>query len=70
MKLKDKINIEVLNHTGFDVPGLTGDVKLTRRQIIDVLKKSKRWYEDFAHDCQNQIDIILRNYFTSDEINP
>jgi nucleoside-triphosphatase THEP1 len=67
MKLKDKINKEVYNRTGFDVPELCGNVKLTKKEILDILRHQKGWFEDYANDCNNQIDKIIVENFTIDE---
>jgi hypothetical protein len=67
MQFKDKINQEVLNRTGFDVPELGGKVKLSRPEILEALKHAKRWHENYAQDCIQAIDNIIRNEFTDDE---
>jgi hypothetical protein len=67
MKLKDKINKQVLNKTGFDVPQLGGNIELSKKEILEALRWQKRWFEDFANDCNNQIDIIIADNFDLDE---
>jgi hypothetical protein len=68
MKLKDKINKQVLNKTGFDIPQLGGNVELSKKEILEALRWQKRWFEDFANDCNKQIDIIIHDNFSMDEI--
>lgn len=67
MKLKDSINAQVLSATGFDVPQLGGKGDMSKKEILEALRWQKRWFEDFATDCNNQIDSIICNNFTIDE---
>ena len=67
MKLKDSINAQVLSATGFDVPQLAGKEDMSKQEILEALRWQKRWFEDFAQDCNNQIDNIIKNNFTLDE---
>lgn len=65
--LKDTVNEEVTNMTGFDVPELCGDVKLSRKEILDILRRQQGWFEDYAGDCNRAIDKVIQKYFTIDE---
>jgi hypothetical protein len=67
LNLKDKINTQVLNATGFDVPQLGGTGNMSKKEILEALRWQKRWFEDFALDCQNQVDLIIGHNFTMDE---
>lgn len=67
MSFEEKLNQQVLNATGFDVPELSGGARVSREEALAALRHAKRWHEDFATQCQNQIDNIIANNFTLDE---
>jgi hypothetical protein len=64
---KDKINKLVENATGFDVPQLEGKHKMSRKKVLEALRFQKRWFEDYANDCNRAIDKIIVDNFTIDE---
>jgi hypothetical protein len=66
MYLADKINKQVLNATGFDVPELSG--RMSHKKILEALRHQKRWHEDFSTQCVNQLDSIIHDNFDIDEI--
>ena len=67
IKFKDKINKLVLDKTGFDVPQLDGNNKLSRKEILEILRRQCDWYDDFAQECRRNVETIIKNNFTLDE---
>lgn len=68
MTFKDRINQEVENKTGMDVPELSGKNKLSRKQILNILRQHKKWIEDHVTDDIAAVDRIIRDNFTEEEI--
>jgi hypothetical protein len=70
MLLKDQINSEITNATGFDVPELCGKVTPTRDEILEALRSQKRWHEDHLQDIMSAIDKVIEKHFTFEERYP